>query len=136
MDKRHDQATDNAVAAVAPSVLVIDDMESFLSTVHKFLSNKGMNVDIASTSQLGLEKFYHNPQKYDAVILDIQMPEMDGYEVMKKIRACVLKPTRRVSVIAMSGDIIDICNTDFDCFIRKPFQYSKLLETILSAIES
>jgi len=64
-------------------ILVVDDEPDFCSIVQGQLEKEGFEVDVAYNGVEGLEKVYANPP--DAIVLDVMMPEMDGYEVCKKL---------------------------------------------------
>ena len=66
-------------------ILVVDDEPDFCSIVQMNLEKEGFEVEIAYSGPEGLEKVSANPP--DAIVLDIMMPEMDGYQVCKKLKA-------------------------------------------------
>jgi len=66
-------------------ILVVDDEPDFCSIVQMNLEKEGFAVELAYSGVEGLEKVQANPP--DAIVLDIMMPEMDGYEVCKRLRA-------------------------------------------------
>lgn len=67
-----------------PNVLIIDDDPIFLEQMKKFLELKEMDVVIASDGKTGLDSFKKN--KIDAVFLDLNLPDIDGIQVFKKIK--------------------------------------------------
>jgi DNA-binding NtrC family response regulator len=79
-------------------VLLIDDEEDFVSILSERLSNRDMNVAVSISAKEGFEKATEN--NYDAIILDLKMPEMDGIEVLEKIMS--EKP--EMQVIILSGN--------------------------------
>ena len=66
-------------------ILVIDDSKDIRVLVKTLLGKKGAHVTCASGANKGLEKIAE--KDYDLILLDIQMPEMDGYQTLKKIRS-------------------------------------------------
>ncbi len=60
-------------------ILVVDDEPDFASIVQSNLKKEGFDVDVAYDGKEGLEKVKANPP--DAIVLDVMMPEMDGYEL-------------------------------------------------------
>jgi two-component system alkaline phosphatase synthesis response regulator PhoP len=66
-------------------VLVVDDEPDFAAIVQTNLEKEGFEVEVAYNGVEGLEKVYANPP--DAIVLDIMMPEMDGYAVCKKLKS-------------------------------------------------
>ncbi len=65
-------------------VLVVDDEPDFALLVQGNLQKEGFDVDVAYNGVEGLEKIRQNPP--DAVVLDVMMPEMDGYEVCSEMK--------------------------------------------------
>ncbi len=65
-------------------VLVVDDEPDFALLVQGNLQKEGFEVDVAYNGVEGLEKIKQNPP--DAVVLDVMMPEMDGYEVCSEMK--------------------------------------------------
>ncbi len=65
-------------------ILVVDDEPDFALLVQGNLQKEGFDVDVAYNGVEGLEKIKQNPP--DAVVLDVMMPEMDGYEVCAEIK--------------------------------------------------
>lgn len=65
-------------------ILVVDDEPDFCSIVQGNLEKEGFAVEIAYDGKQGLEKVKANPP--DAIVLDVMMPEMDGYEVCKQLK--------------------------------------------------
>ena len=65
-------------------ILVVDDEPDFALLVQGNLQKEGFDVDVAYNGVEGLEKIKQNPP--DAVVLDVMMPEMDGYEVCSEIK--------------------------------------------------
>jgi two-component system alkaline phosphatase synthesis response regulator PhoP len=65
-------------------ILVVDDEPDFALLVQGNLQKEGFDVDVAYNGVEGLEKIRQNPP--DAVVLDVMMPEMDGYEVCSEMK--------------------------------------------------
>ncbi len=66
-------------------ILVVDDEPDFASIVKKNLEKEGFSVEIAYNGVEGMDKVKANPP--DAIILDVMMPEMDGYEMCSKLKS-------------------------------------------------
>jgi CheY-like chemotaxis protein len=78
-------------------ILVIDDEQEIRTLLERLLSQKGYEVLLAANGREGLE-FFHQEHP-DAVVLDLKMPEMDGFEVLRQIRLV----NQRVPVIVLTG---------------------------------
>ena len=66
-------------------ILIVDDEPDFASIVQRNLEKEGFDVDVAYDGVQGLEKVKDNPP--DAIVLDVMMPEKDGYEVCKELKS-------------------------------------------------
>jgi len=69
------------------TLLVVEDNELNRQIAYELLANKGANVELAEGGVEGVHKVLNGTHTYDAVIMDIQMPDIDGYEATQKIRA-------------------------------------------------
>lgn len=91
-------------------------------------------IDIAVNGKEGVDRFMEN--KYDLILMDIQMPVMDGIEATKIIRKHEkekkLKPTRIVAVTAyaMEGDEERFYKAGIDAYLRKPYRADQLINMI------
>lgn len=112
-------------------VLVVDDDEDYLETVSQVLALKGgFEVEVARsgfTAGVAVERF-----KPDAILMDIRMPGMDGFEVTANLKS--MRAGRPVPVIGCSAyaDEATRARIDevFDAFVAKPLDYDALLETL------
>src|SRR4051812_21093442 len=68
-----------------PRILVVDDEPLILKNLEILLAKKGCQVSIASSGREGLRKALENPP--DAVLLDIVMPDIDGYEICRRLKS-------------------------------------------------
>ncbi|MBP5366096.1 MAG: sigma-54-dependent Fis family transcriptional regulator [Bacteroidales bacterium] len=115
-------------------ILVIDDQRSIRTTLKDILELENHSVELAEDGAQGIEKF--NADKFDVVLTDIKMPEMDGMEVLNKI----MELRHDVPVIMISGHgnidtaVESIKKGAYD-FIEKPLDLNRLLITIKNAIE-
>jgi CheY-like chemotaxis protein len=108
-------------------VLVADDNPAGLELVRESLKDYTSAVIEASNGREALERI--RSSRPDLVLLDIQMPEMDGYQVVRAIRVDpALKDVRVVALtaFAMEGDREKALEAGFDDYITKPVTVSKL----------
>jgi CheY-like chemotaxis protein len=118
-------------------VLVAEDNVINQRIVSFQLKKMGFEVDIAGDGQEALDK-YHG-KKYDLIILDIQMPVMDGYQAAKAIREEEKVTSRHTPIIAltanaMKGDREMYLEAGMDEYVSKPFTYEVLQQVINSLI--
>ncbi len=79
-------------------VLLIDDEKDFLEAMSERMANRGMNVDTAISAKEAFEKV--KGKAFDAVIVDLLMPEIDGIEALKELK----KMNPELQVILLTGN--------------------------------
>ena len=83
-------------------ILVVDDIEVNRIILVKILSTMGAECDIASNGQEAVDKFMVAPPGYDLILMDVQMPGMNGYEATRTIRASSHPLAKSVPIVAMT----------------------------------
>lgn len=111
-------------------ILVVDDIPDNQLLLKTLLEVEGYSVDVADTADLALEKMHGSLP--DLVLLDVMMPNIDGFELTRKIRRDAKLRFLPVVLITAHGEVCRIKGlaagaTDF---IRKPFDLPTLLLTI------
>ena len=102
-------------------ILLVEDNENNRYLARYLLERAGFEIEVATDGKQGLEKA--RAGGFDLVILDIQMPEMDGYEVAAALRsapATAHVPLVGVSSFAMAGDRAKAMRLGFAGYIEKP----------------
>ena len=119
------------------NVLLVEDnyLNQVLAT--KVLTNWNWKVDVADNGQIAVEKLQKN--KYDIILMDIQMPEMDGYEATRFIRKNLSPPKSTIPIIAMtahaiSGEVERCQQVGMNDYISKPFNEDHLYSKILTVL--
>lgn len=107
-------------------ILVIEDEKKVASFVKKGLSENNFVVDIARDGEEGL--FLAQNELYDAIVLDLMLPKLDGLEILRRIR----KQGNNLPVICLTAkgkfeDRIEGFNAGSDDYLVKPFRFAELL---------
>ena len=69
------------------TILIAEDVEINREIMSAILEETGISIDFAENGKLALSRFSETPEKYNLIFMDINMPEMDGYEATRAIRA-------------------------------------------------
>jgi DNA-binding NtrC family response regulator len=115
-------------------ILVIDDEKPIRNTLQEILEYEDHKVEIAADGFEGLEKAKEN--KYDIILCDIKMPNMDGIEVLEKLEE--FSPDVPVIMISGHGSVetaVEALKKGAYDFIEKPLELNRLLVTIRNALE-
>ena len=117
----------------APHVLLVEDDRDTREMYSFYLSHSGMHVTEARTGRRALEEAReHTP---DIVVTDIAMPEMDGLELSRRLRAD--ETTHDVPIIAVSGQASDRARqAGADVVLHKPCEPDRLLHIIEDVLRS
>ena len=113
-------------------LLVIDDDKKLCRLIKDYLEPLGYDVVVASTGKEGLEKALAG--KFDAVILDIMMPEMDGLEVLRRLRASSSVPVLMLTGLGEESDRIVGLEMGADDYLPKTFSTRELLARLRAVI--
>lgn len=117
-------------------VLLVEDNEINMEIAEELLSQKGLMVDKAENGRIAVERVHEMPEGYYSMIfMDIQMPEMNGYEATAQIRASDREDLKTVPIIAMSADVFmdDLKRAEdvgMNGHVAKPIEIEKLLEAL------
>ncbi len=117
------------------NVLLAEDVEINREIFISLLEETKLNIDIAENGRIAVEKFSNNPEKYDLLIMDVQMPEMDGYKATEIIRAMPVSKAQTIPIIAMTANVfkadIERCLAcGMNDHIPKPIDDKLLIEKI------
>jgi len=107
-------------------LLLVDDEASLTAALRKGLTADGFAVDVAADGVEGLERAGREP--YDAVVLDVMLPRLSGYEVVRRLRAAGnWVPVLMLSAKDGEHDLADALDDGADDYLTKPFSYVVLL---------
>lgn len=119
------QATTRYSIAMTDRILVIEDDVSLAGMVGEYLRSAGMQVDAAHDATSGLAKLSRD--RPDAVILDLMLPDLDGFEVCRRIRARSDVPVLMLTARGDDTDRIVGLEIGADDYLPKPFNPRELL---------
>jgi CheY-like chemotaxis protein len=85
--------------------LMAEDVEINREIVLSLLEPTGVEIVCAENGVEAVQKFSEAPEKYDMIFMDVQMPEMDGYEATRQIRAMDLPWAAEIPIIAMTANV-------------------------------
>jgi DNA-binding response OmpR family regulator len=111
---------------VTPRILLIEDDPRLAGLVTEYLGEAGFVVSIAATGRAGLDRIGREP--YDAVVLDLMLPDIDGLEVCRQLRASSSEVP--VLMLTARGDTMDrVVGLEIgaDDYMPKPFEPRELL---------
>ncbi|MCQ2110827.1 MAG: response regulator [Bacteroidaceae bacterium] len=120
----------------AYKVLAVDDIPLNILLIQKMLSKLKLNIRTASNGRLALESV--KECKPDLILLDLMMPELDGFEVIKALRADPETENIRIVILSAlnsSEDIVKGFNLGANDFITKPIIMEKLLNCVVTQLK-
>jgi CheY-like chemotaxis protein len=116
-------------------VLLAEDVEINREIVMALLEPTRLNIDCAENGAEAVRKFAAAPGNYDLIFMDVQMPEMDGYEATRRIRAMDITKAKIIPIIAMTANVfkedIEKCEAaGMDGHIGKPLDLEEVLSKL------
>jgi signal transduction histidine kinase/DNA-binding response OmpR family regulator len=140
VDKRQaerSQAADIAGIFAGRRILLAEDVEINREIVQTLLEPTKVEIDFAENGAEAVRKFTENPKKYEMIFMDIQMPEMDGYEATRNIRALDIMMAKTIPIVAMTANVfkedIEKClEAGMNSHIGKPIDFDEVLKTLHS----
>lgn len=116
------------------NILFVEDHEELRVQTSHILNKFFNSVDVASNGEEALNIYKDNTNKYDIIISDIQMPKMNGVDLVENIYK--INPNQIVVIVSAHDDtkyLIPLINLKVEQFIQKPIDYQSLLSALLNA---
>ncbi|MCL2529024.1 MAG: response regulator [Coriobacteriia bacterium] len=118
-------------------IILAEDVEINREIFIALLEDTKITIDVAENGKVAVDMFTANPDLYDLIVMDIQMPEMDGYQATRTIRAMDLPKARTIPIIAMTANAfkedIDRCfESGMNDHLAKPINVEAVIEKISS----
>ena len=113
---------------VQEKILIIDDDTELLNLTQLWLTNAGYEAVTAEDGETGLRRVFSS--RPDLVLLDVNMGQMDGWEVCRRIRDISDIPVIMVTVNKQKSDLLKGFTSGADDYITKPFDYPELIARV------
>jgi len=113
-------------------LLVVEDEPDLLNTIARALREEGYAVDTAEDGEEGL--FKARECDYDAVVLDVMLPVMNGFDVVKKLRETKKTPVLMLTARGRINDRITGLDAGADDYLPKPFDLNELFARLRALI--
>jgi DNA-binding response OmpR family regulator len=117
---------------MAERILLIEDDPRLAEMVSEYLGEAGFHVSIAGAGRAGLERLAREP--FDALVLDLMLPDMDGLEVCRELRAKHETPVLMLTARGDAADRIVGLEIGADDYLPKPFEPRELLARLRSIL--
>lgn len=117
-------------------ILLVEDDKNIQSLISNYFQKKekdAFSVDLAGDGQTGLEKAYEN--NYDCLLLDIMLPELDGFEICREVRRESDVPIMFITARMDERDVLNGYALGCDDYIIKPFPLPVLYEKVSALIK-
>jgi two-component system response regulator VicR len=113
-------------------VLVVDDEPDILAVLRAILTSEGFDVVVAQDALSGLRAAYETHP--DAILLDVMMPNVDGFEACRRLREMTEVPIIFVTAKGTIDDIVKGLSLGADDYLVKPFERSELVSRLVAAL--
>jgi len=113
-------------------ILIVEDEPDLLSSLARALREEGYAVDTAADGEEGL--FSAESNDYDAIVLDVMLPRLNGWEVLARLRKSKKTPVLMLTARDQSRDRVRGLDTGADDYVIKPFDLDELLARLRALI--
>ncbi|MDR0239539.1 MAG: response regulator [Deltaproteobacteria bacterium] len=118
-------------------ILLVEDVDINREIVLAMLEPTLLEIDCAENGADAVRMFRETPEKYDIIFMDVQMPEMDGYEATQSIRALDMPKAKTIPIIAMTANVfrddVEKClATGMNGHLGKPLNFDDVFEQLRS----
>ncbi|KJR41872.1 multi-sensor hybrid histidine kinase [Candidatus Magnetoovum chiemensis] len=132
-DETEKAVTENFEDIKGAKIFLVEDHRINREIVIELLELIAVKVDVATNGLEALSALEHNGNIYDLILMDLQMPEMDGFQATAQIRKTMTKddlPIIAMTAHAMKDEIDKCLSTGMNDYISKPFEVDTFYETI------
>lgn len=110
------------------NLLLIDDDQELTELLSEYLGSQGFTIAIANDGEMGLNMA--NEKQYDLILLDVMLPKMDGFEVLKQLRQTNKTPVLMLTARGDDFDRIFGLELGADDYLPKPFNHRELVARV------
>ncbi len=108
-------------------VLLVEDDDKLRAILSKFLHRNNFEVLVAENGEKAIDTFFDNSKAIDIILLDVMLPDIDGFQVLKEIRSYSNTPIIMLTARESEADQLEGLNNGADNYITKPFIMTVLL---------
>lgn len=136
MEREKEQSDNEVDPIIGMKVLVVEDNELNLDIVQEVLRERGLVVTTAENGQIAVDLFCGNPPgTFDAILMDMHMPVLNGVAATKKIRAMERPDARTIPILALTAndfeeDIRQTREAGMNDHLTKPFDMEKIFRVL------
>jgi len=130
-----DEHDDHTIDYTGKTILLAEDVDINREIVLALLEPTNIEIDCAENGRIAVNKFMANPEKYDMIFMDLQMPEMDGYTAAITIRASGIEWGSKIPIVAMTAtvfreDIEECLAAGMNDHVGKPLDIDEVLDQL------
>ena len=139
LEANHAEDSADSLSLAGKRILVVEDVETNQIIIQDILEGYGAQVKTVSDGLEGYNEYISNPYVYSAILMDVQMPVLDGYEATEMIRSSDCENAAIIPIIAMTANVYkeDIEKAEkcgMNAHIGKPFDLKQIEEVLAATI--
>lgn len=131
-----DPAETDSLAGVR--VLLVEDNKVNQQVASGLLRKRGLEVTLAHNGRDALDRLHANPQAFDVILMDMEMPVLDGYQASREIRAGQVRPDIPIIALtaqALRGDRVRCLKAGMNGYLSKPIKPAKLYQALQECLD-
>ncbi len=121
-------------------ILLVEDIEINREIVMSILEETGVQIDSVGDGQAAVDAFSKSPDRYDMILMDVQMPILDGLGATRKIRSLPIKTAKTIPIVAMTANAFkederECLASGMNDHIGKPIEVDKLFSKLAKYLD-
>ncbi len=119
-------------------VLLVEDNKVNQQVASGLLRKRGLTVTLANNGREALDRLHSDPEAFDVILMDVEMPVMDGYQASRAIRSGLCRPDIPIIALtaqALRGDRIRCLKAGMNAYLSKPIRPAKLYQTLQECLD-